>query len=109
MKRFNILIFSIIYACISTYAHITSPNGNLILTFSIDEEGRPTYNLTTSGKGNGEQLLIGSSHLGFVLKNEDPEKQTEFKDNEEVRKKRAEAISEKQDLFSGFTIIDQTT
>ncbi|WP_333836484.1 glycoside hydrolase family 97 protein [Novosphingobium sp.] len=40
----------------------TSPDGSLVLTVAIDNDGRPTYSLSRKGK-----LLVAASSLGFIL------------------------------------------
>lgn len=42
---------------------LISPDGNLVLSFSLDEEGAPRYALTYSG-----QEIIRNSALGYVLR-----------------------------------------
>lgn len=42
---------------------LTSPDGNLVLSFSLDEKGAPRYALTYSG-----QKIIRNSALGYVLR-----------------------------------------
>ena len=42
---------------------LTSPDGNLVLSFSLDEKGAPRYALTYSG-----QEIIRNSALGYVLR-----------------------------------------
>ena len=64
-------IFSIIaFLCISFIAKaqqkLTSPDGNLVLTFQVNKEGAPTYDLTYNGK-----VVIKPSTIGLELKKED--------------------------------------
>lgn len=42
---------------------LTSPDGNLVLSFSLDEKGAPRYALTYSG-----QEIIRNSALGYILR-----------------------------------------
>ena len=41
---------------------VSSPNGNVSLTFSLTEGGRPTYEMTYKGKN-----VVNPSHLGLEL------------------------------------------
>ncbi len=63
---------------INSQTSISSPDGNLKLTFSVDKDGAPTYDLSFNNK-----LVIKPSKLGLELKKEDPNKKTDFewKDN----------------------------
>lgn len=73
MKRFSIFLFVVGMAMMSQAQQVTSPNGSLQLDFSIDKEGRPTYQLSLRGK-----LLVAPSHLGYQLKKPNPNKSTDF-------------------------------
>ena len=104
MKRYFVFILSCACALISLSApRLTSPDGKLTLVFSTDSEGCPTYSLLQEN----QEPLVKESHLGYILKSEDPEKQTDFKDS--PKDKNPQNISQKQDLFSGFELIDQAT
>lgn len=67
MKKKLLLIVCL---CISYIANaqqrLTSPDGNLVMTFQVDKEGAPTYDLTYKGKA-----VIKASTLGLELKKED--------------------------------------
>ncbi|MES2303661.1 MAG: glycoside hydrolase family 97 N-terminal domain-containing protein, partial [Pseudomonadota bacterium] len=39
-----------------------SPDGSLVVSVSVDNDGRPVYTLTRKGK-----LLVGASMLGFIV------------------------------------------
>ena len=41
---------------------VTSPDGNIAVTFSLTDGGRPTYEMTYKGKA-----VVNPSHLGLVL------------------------------------------
>lgn len=73
MKRFSIFLFVAGMAMMSQAQQVTSPNGSLQLDFSIDKEGRPTYQLSLRGKP-----LVAPSHLGYQLKKPNPNKSTDF-------------------------------
>ena len=76
---------------------LTSPNGKLEMNFSVDSEGRPTYELFYKGK-----MVIGRSHLGYQLKEENPNKATDFEYKTFAEK---ESIQRKADLQTGFGIV----
>ena len=75
---------------------LTSPDGRMEMTFSLDAEGRPTYELLYKGK-----TVIGTSHLGYQLKEENPDKATDFEFKSFAEK---EDIAKKADLQMGFSI-----
>ncbi|MBQ8656108.1 MAG: glycoside hydrolase family 97 N-terminal domain-containing protein, partial [Prevotella sp.] len=66
---------------------VTSPNGNIVLTFSV-EDGRPTYSLTYKGRE-----VVRPSHLGFEL----------------AKDKHATLGIREQDLMDGFFLVKETT
>ncbi|MBR3618311.1 MAG: glycoside hydrolase family 97 protein [Bacteroidaceae bacterium] len=80
---------------------LTSPNGQMEMNFSVDAEGRPTYELSYKGK-----TVIGQSHLGYQLKEENPDKAIDFEYKTFAEK---ESIRRKADLQTGFAIIDTQT
>lgn len=80
---------------------LTSPNGQMEMNFSVDAEGRPTYDLSYKGK-----TVIGNSHLGFQLKEENPYKATDFEYKTFAEK---ESIQRKADMQTGFAIADTKT
>ena len=41
---------------------VTSPSGNVQVNFSLDQNGRPTYEMLYKGK-----MVINPSHMGFDL------------------------------------------
>ena len=67
MKK-NLLLIA--FLCISFIANaqqkLTSPDGNLVMTFQVNKEGAPTYDLIYKGK-----TVIKPSTLGLELKKED--------------------------------------
>ena len=64
---------------------VSSPNGNIVLTFSVDGSGRPTYEMTYKGKA-----VVKPSHLGLEL----------------ARDKHASMGLNETDLMDRFSIID---
>lgn len=95
MKRlFLTLTATACLAFAATAQDLQSPNGNFKLNFSLDGEGRPTYNLTYKGRD-----IIKPSHMGLELKQEDPNKAQDFE-----FKTRADAskLAQKADLMQGL-------
>ncbi len=91
-------------ACLSLTAwaqDLQSPNGNFKMSFSLDGQGRPTYNLTYKGRD-----IVKPSHMGLELKQEDPNKAQDFE-----FKTRADAskLAQKADLMTGFVETGSTT
>ena len=78
---------------------LKSPNGNLIMTFSLRENGTPTYDLTYKGK-----VVIKPSRLGLELKSQE----AAIKEGGEGDMKQ-KAVNPKASLFDNFTIIDTKT
>ncbi len=64
-KLFSALLMLFVLA--STAQELKSPNGLLKAHFSLDEAGRPTYDLQYKSKE-----VIKSSHLGFEIKDTEP-------------------------------------
>ena len=56
---------------------LTSPDGNLVMNFSLNAQGAPVYELTFGGKA-----VIKPSTLGLELKKEDADQQTSFEWND---------------------------
>lgn len=97
MNRKTILSFLLPLMALGMNAQkLTSPNGQMEMNFSVDAEGRPTYELSYKGK-----TVVGSSHLGYQLKEENPDKATDFEYKTFAEK---ESILRKADLQTGFSI-----
>ncbi len=86
--------------CISFVASaqqkLSSPDGNLEMTFKLDGQGCPTYDLTYKQKD-----VIKTSKLGLELKKENADAKTDF---EWTAKKDVDKLDSKANLFSGFEI-----
>ena len=67
---------------------VKSPNGNIVVNFSIDKDGRPTYEMTYKGKP-----VVKPSHLGLIL----------------AQDKHASAGMDETDLMTNFTLKDAQT
>lgn len=80
---------------------LTSPDGNLVMNFSLNEQGAPVYDLTFK-----EKTVIKPSTLGLELKREDPEKKTDF---EWTEMKDKAGVDKRANLMTGFTIKDTRT
>ena len=86
------------FALVGMAQSVKSPNGELELNFSLDEQGRPTYTLALQGK-----TLIAPSHLGYQLK-KPGKKPTYFEWT--TPETTTEAQKRKADLATGFTLFD---
>lgn len=80
---------------------LTSPDGNFIMNFSLNQEGAPVYDLTYKNKA-----VIKPSTLGLELKKEDANKKTTFDWKERTDK---DLLDAKTNLMTGFTIKDTET
>jgi len=98
MKKQLLILSALLLAIGMNAQKLTSPNGQLEMNFCVDGEGRPTYDLTFKGK-----TVIGRSHLGYQLKEENPDKATDF-DYKSFAEK--EKIQQKADMQTGFAIVD---
>ena len=49
-KFFSIIAFLCISFIANAQQKLTSPDGNLVLTFQVNKEGAPTYDLTYKGR-----------------------------------------------------------
>ena len=62
-----ILLMSVLAMNWAVAQQQTSPDGNVVLSFSLKADGTPTYKMTYKGKP-----VINESTLGFTLKKEEP-------------------------------------
>ena len=97
MKRTLLFAALICTALGATAQKVTSPDGKLELSFSLDK-GRPTYTFRVDGK-----TVVAPSHLGYQLKKENSEKSTDF-DWKPSRATDKDA-ERKADFFSDFTLV----
>ena len=67
---------------------VKSPNGNIVVNFYVDDNGRPTYEMTYKGKA-----VIKPSHLGLEL----------------AKDKHASKGMNETDLMDGFRITNEQT
>ena len=87
MKRIVLALGSWLLA-VGLYAtEVTSPNGNVVLNFTVDD-GRPTYTLLYKGKE-----VVRPSHLGLEL----------------AKDKHASLKEAERDLMTGFTLEKEET
>ena len=82
--------------------NLMSPDGNLSLTFSLNKEGTPIYELSYKNKE-----VIKPSKMGLELVTEDPEKQASFEWTAE--RKSQKELDTRADLYSGFIVKDVQT
>ena len=94
MKNRNIKRWGVALLCIMHYAlcinaaSVKSPNGQIELKFSVDEIGRPVYEMSYKGRP-----VVKPSHLGLEL----------------ARDKHASMGMQERDLMDGFSIIKEET
>lgn len=89
------------FAFCASAQKLTSPDGNLVMNFSLNEQGAPVYDLTYKDKA-----VIKPSTLGLELKREDPEKKTDF---EWTEMKDKAGVDKRANLMTGFKIKDTRT
>ena len=89
------------FALVVNAQKLTSPDGNFIMNFSLNQEGAPVYELTYKDKA-----VIKPSTLGLELKKEDANKKTTFDWKERTDKDQLDA---KTNLMTGFIIKDTAT
>ena len=79
---------------------LTSPDGNLVMNFSLNQEGAPTYDLSFKGKP-----VIKPSTLGLELKGRTPRKRLAYEQTET----KAGTSDRQTNLMTGFRIRDTRT
>ncbi len=101
LKR-HILFAAVICSAIFANAQkLTSPDGNLVMNFSLNQAGAPTYDLYFKGK-----TVIKPSTLGLELKKEDADKQVDF---EATPRTDIDQLDAKTNLMTGFTVRNTET
>ena len=101
-SKLMIAILAITSLAANAQQRVTSPDGNLEMTFSVSEKGTPMYELTYKNK-----TIIKPSKLGLELLTENPEKQTDFE--WKANKPSQEELDEKANLMNGFVLKDSET
>jgi len=96
MKRLFITSLVAFFGLTMFAQKLTSPNGKLEMNFSVDSEGRPTYNLMY-----GSKTVVGTSHLGLQLVKENPNKAKDF-DYKSFTP--SDEVVRKADMTTGFKI-----
>lgn len=103
LKR-NLTFITLLLCTLAASAQqkLTSPDGHFEMSFSLDGQGTPVYELTYKGKP-----VIKPSKLGLELKREDADKQTDFEWTD-IPKSSSE-LDAKTDMRTGFVIKDTQT
>ena len=96
-EKLMIAVLACIPLASNAQEKLMSPDGNLSMTFSLNGEGTPIYELSYKNKE-----VIKPSKLGLELVTEDPNQQTSFEWSAE--RKSQKELDRKADLYSGFTI-----
>jgi len=101
-SKLTIALLAITSLATNAQQRLASPDGNLEMTFSLNEKGTPMYELTYKDK-----TVIKPSKLGLELQTENPEKQTDFEWKAE--KPSQEELDERANLMNGFVLKDSET
>ena len=88
MKQIRFILALLVMPMMAWAGSIKSPNGNIELNFSVDNTGRPFYEMTYKGKA-----VVKPSFLGLEL----------------ARDKHASKGQQETDLMDGFTIAKEDT
>ncbi|MBP5513217.1 MAG: glycoside hydrolase family 97 protein [Bacteroidaceae bacterium] len=96
MKRKFFIIIMLALAWGAKAQDLKSPDGRFTLHFALNEQGRPTYQLSFEGKE-----VVRTSGLGLELKKEQAGKQETFDNTQHTQ---ASSIDRKADLMTGFTV-----
>ena len=87
-KLSNFILAALLVPAWASAQTVTSPNGNVKLTFSLSETGQPTYEMTYK-----EKAVIKPSHLGLEL----------------AKDKHASKGEQETDLMDGFKVTNTQT
>ena len=87
MKRLSLLV-TLFFPLLMMAAEVKSPNGNIVVKFYTDAQGRPTYEMSFKGRP-----VVLPSRLGLEL----------------AKDKHASRGLKETDLLDGFTIKDEQT
>ncbi len=88
MGSVTAILACILFPTFAAAQVVTSPDGNIVLTFSLTDKGQPTYEMTYKGKA-----VIKPSHLGLVLR----------------KSKHASRGMNETDLMDGFRLASSVT
>ena len=88
MKQIRFILALLVMPMMAWAGSIKSPNGNIELNFSVDNTGRPFYEMTYKGKA-----VVKPSFLGLEL----------------AKDKHASKGQQETDLMDGFTIAKEDT
>ena len=88
MKKIICLLNLLFVSLLASAGGVKSPNGDIELKFSVDEKGRPTYEMTYKGRA-----VVLPSHLGLEL----------------AKDKHASRGLKETDLMDGFSIVNEET
>ena len=100
-KSISLVAFCCFALALQAQQTLTSPNGQLKMSFALDAAGTPTYTLHYKQKE-----VIRPSKLGLELKKENANAKTDF---EWTDRKDADKLGSKTNLYSGFQVKDTQT
>ena len=88
MKRTKLLSALLLASLSAVAGNVQSPNGNVVLNFYLDGDGRPTYEMNYKGRP-----VVLPSHLGLEL----------------AKDKHASRGMDERDLMDGFQLVKEET
>jgi len=88
MKKSFFILGLLLVSLLANAASVKSPNGNIELTFSVDENGRPVYEMSYKGRP-----VVLPSYLGLEL----------------AQDKHASLGMQERDLMDGFKLVKEET
>ncbi len=101
LKKNILFAATFCFALAASAQKLTSPDGNLVMNFSLNGQGAPVYELYYKNK-----VVIKPSTLGLELKKENADKQVDF---EATERKDKDHLDAKTNLMTGFTIENTAT
>lgn len=99
-KILSLVAFLPLLFAANAQQNLTSPNGNLVMTFQVDAQGAPVYELSYKG-----HPVILPSTLGLELKKED-DTRTDF---DWVDRRDLSKVDSKVNLYNGFELKEVQT
>ncbi|EFU30974.1 glycoside hydrolase family 97 protein [Segatella buccae] len=85
MRKIQLFLAFVLLPMMAAAQTVKSPNGNVALTFTLSDNGRPTYEMTYKGRA-----VVKPSHLGLEL----------------AKDRHASKGKDETDLMDGFKITD---
>ena len=99
IKKISLILCTLALSLLVGAQELKSPNGQLVLQFSISAKGEPTYGLSYKGK-----TVLKPSRMGIELKDEGA--RAEFGSEIDMNKR---SSNPETSLYSNFTIVKTST